>query len=696
MGIGLWSGLWFGLAIPIILLMYLFKRKYIDTTVSSHLLWNHVLRNIEANRPWQKLQNRLLLWLQLLVAALLVFALMAPYIWVQGGSKHTVVIVDASASMSMILNEQTDGPQGVQNGMESDQQATAGFGLEQRSSQNSGQTGTVSAMDQLKEELSEFTASLNRKSELTLLKLGSKPQVILSRETNRGKWKQAISELTPDFGVSAYRETLSLAAAMTKEDAEARLVIFTDGRWLERSDDIPLDVPVNVVMIGDAAPGNASIEQFGVKSNPAAETVEGVSVVRNYGGHALEAELNLYGDERLLASQQAVVGAEESLTVSFADLPAAEVYRLSLSPGDSYALDNEAFAFSGQHRAPQVLLFSRGNLFLEKALQLAGASVTRMNPDDGGETGASEVPKLPERTPDIMVVDGQAPDYLQQSPWSELISRTPLWTIGGKEDKVQPPNGELKIENHPVTRYFTIKDSPTATLSKSPLPAWGKSIMEIGGLPAIYAGNEAGVARLGFLFALEDSDLPLRPEFPILVNNAVEWLQSGRAAGLGRAMVEAKVSIPVAAEAQQGVWTAIGGYAATNGVTDIPAEMKDGLVLAEQTAPAVPGLWRFQLRDVNGTELASYYLQTTASPLESAVQAAWPLQLTAGDKSEPSAAGADDGTAGSPGSVTDADTRTERGQGDFSDRYPLAYLLALLAFLVIFAEWGVYQRGRSI
>ena len=92
MGIALWSGLWFGLAIPAILLMYLFKRKYIDTTVSSHLLWNHVLRNIEANRPWQKLQNRLLLWLQLLAAALLVFALMAPYLWVQGGSKHTIVV----------------------------------------------------------------------------------------------------------------------------------------------------------------------------------------------------------------------------------------------------------------------------------------------------------------------------------------------------------------------------------------------------------------------------------------------------------------------------------------------------------------------------------------------------------------------------------------------------------------------------
>ncbi|PQP86022.1 BatA domain-containing protein [Paenibacillus sp. AR247] len=72
MGIGSWAGLWFALSIPAILLMYLLKRKFIDTTVPSHLLWDRVLKNIEANRPWQKLQNRLLLWLQLLAAALLV------------------------------------------------------------------------------------------------------------------------------------------------------------------------------------------------------------------------------------------------------------------------------------------------------------------------------------------------------------------------------------------------------------------------------------------------------------------------------------------------------------------------------------------------------------------------------------------------------------------------------------------------
>lgn len=95
--------LWFGLTLPAIVLMYLLKRKYVDTEVPSHLLWNRVLRSLEANRPWQRLRNQLLLILQLLTAALLVLALMQPWIWAESGAKgHLVLVLDRSASMDAL------------------------------------------------------------------------------------------------------------------------------------------------------------------------------------------------------------------------------------------------------------------------------------------------------------------------------------------------------------------------------------------------------------------------------------------------------------------------------------------------------------------------------------------------------------------------------------------------------------------
>jgi uncharacterized protein (DUF58 family) len=87
------------LAIPIILL-YMLRLRRREVLVSSTLLWRKLLRDREANAPWQRLRRNLLLILQLLILAALVLALARPFIpvpSVAGGS--VVVVLDASASM---------------------------------------------------------------------------------------------------------------------------------------------------------------------------------------------------------------------------------------------------------------------------------------------------------------------------------------------------------------------------------------------------------------------------------------------------------------------------------------------------------------------------------------------------------------------------------------------------------------------
>ena len=67
------------LSIPIILL-YMLKLRRQDVLVSSTLLWQRLLRDREANAPWQRLRRNLLLLLQLLILALLTLALARPFI----------------------------------------------------------------------------------------------------------------------------------------------------------------------------------------------------------------------------------------------------------------------------------------------------------------------------------------------------------------------------------------------------------------------------------------------------------------------------------------------------------------------------------------------------------------------------------------------------------------------------------------
>src|SRR6185503_14210349 len=85
---------------PIIVAMYLLKLRREERTVSSTFLWQRMVRDVEANAPWQKLRRNILLLLQLLLLALLVLALARPFFRTQGISgRNLILIIDRSASM---------------------------------------------------------------------------------------------------------------------------------------------------------------------------------------------------------------------------------------------------------------------------------------------------------------------------------------------------------------------------------------------------------------------------------------------------------------------------------------------------------------------------------------------------------------------------------------------------------------------
>ena len=84
----------------VILLLYLLRRQPQRLVVPSTLLWQHVLRDAVARRPWQRFRSRLSLWLELLVALALALALARPML--PGGEPvlaGTVWVLDATASM---------------------------------------------------------------------------------------------------------------------------------------------------------------------------------------------------------------------------------------------------------------------------------------------------------------------------------------------------------------------------------------------------------------------------------------------------------------------------------------------------------------------------------------------------------------------------------------------------------------------
>src|SRR5436190_9740489 len=91
---------YFALAIPVVVLFYLLKRKRVVRLVGSTLLWQKFLAETQANAPFQRLKHNWLLLLQILLLILAVLALARPYFAAKTmGGRLIVVILDSSASM---------------------------------------------------------------------------------------------------------------------------------------------------------------------------------------------------------------------------------------------------------------------------------------------------------------------------------------------------------------------------------------------------------------------------------------------------------------------------------------------------------------------------------------------------------------------------------------------------------------------
>lgn len=96
------------IAVPALILLYLLKLRRRDMEISTTLLWKKAVQDLQANAPLQRLRKNILLLLQLLVLAALIFALAEPVMKSASftGQKH-VILIDRSASMATLDGTQS-------------------------------------------------------------------------------------------------------------------------------------------------------------------------------------------------------------------------------------------------------------------------------------------------------------------------------------------------------------------------------------------------------------------------------------------------------------------------------------------------------------------------------------------------------------------------------------------------------------
>ncbi|WP_018132388.1 VWA domain-containing protein [Effusibacillus pohliae] len=542
----------FLVTLPLIVLLYLLKRTYEPRTVPSILLWQKFLREMEANRPWQKLRRNILLLLQLLAALIFAVALARPAINGSGPlATHTIAVLDLSASMA---------------------------------AQSDGQT----QLEKSKKQLQEWIGQLAPNQRMTLIAMAKEAR-ILAAGHDHAELQKAVRDAQQEYGKADYEGALSLAAALSGKDPASSVLIFSDGNWGLDPQLYPRFARQPQMIMPDRNLQNVGISHAAAAVQ--ADRAELVATVRNYNEQASSAEVQLYDEAgKLLEAMEVALPANGKQDLFWRNLPVGEFYRVSLKNGDALEFDNERIVLPLKSGSAKAWMTGNGNLFLEKALKIgSNLTVERGTDSDAAPSSAN-----------LYVYDGVLPDRWPNG--SVLLVNPPAGAgIVKTGDLLEPGKLQIVDSQSPLLQYVELDRLHLKAVRQVESVSWLKPIAYSGNTPLLLTGELNG-RRIAILpFDLHQSDLPLLPAFPILVKHLKDYLLPSGGNLLGQATVGERVALlpPIREEE----WSVTDPYGKSHKVEK--SMIEQGFV------PESPGLYRFQSHDKREVKLLA-----VSSPVE--------------------------------------------------------------------------------
>jgi Ca-activated chloride channel homolog len=590
------------LSIPIVAL-YLLRLRRRERRVSSIFLWRQVLRDLEANAPWQKLRPNILLFLQLLVLAALVFSLARPVFFrdseIQG---DLILVLDTSASM------------------QAEDVAPSRFGIAQQKA--------VELVDKLP---AGHVASV--------ILMGDTPEVLVAQSSDKKRLREAVSGARPGAGGANLDAALSLAASLVQAGGQSEAVVLGDGNVSSIRTPDALPFALRHEIIGTPAQ-NLAVGAFSTRRTTT--SLEGLVRVSNYGSASGATSIQLYADRKLYDMRDIQVSPGEDKVLQWSALPDAALFEVRLVPGDIFPLDDRAWAVGGSGAEARALLVTAGNRFMEKALLLQpGLELTLTTPENFSGQGDY----------DIWIFDGFLPDELPQG--ALLILDPPAGRLSWVSST--PTSVEtLKQGESELLRYVDLSEVHIREAVPLQPPPDAQVLLESGDecLTAVWDEPHRRIAA--FAFDLHDSDLPLQPTFPILVQNLVGWLLPGLGSGLDVHPGEV-VDVPVSPGARE-AWVETPGGQLVKVAPPFPPEP---LLIGEVGVYSV-------VQELEGGQLVNHFAVNLFQPEESDLS---PSELPAVSNEF----------------VENRDSRKVP--------WELTPWLALAALAVLILEWWVYKRG---
>lgn len=292
------SALYGLLALPLLLIPYLIRKKPQRMTFSSLLL----LTDYDASarrRPWGRLRLPPAFFLQLLLLTLLILALADPVLSVR--PTHIAIVLDNSASMQSVEEGKTR------------------FALAQ-------------------ERARSLIADLGVNGRADLYRTVPRLEKIRGTSFTPSEAAGAVGALEPDDVGDRAIDYDKVLSELIRGQKYERVYLITDHPAGAQGENI------RVLSVGSPR-DNMALLAFNVRHvSLANDKLEATVEVGNFSAKEAKFKVLLRGGGRLLQSRELVIGAGKSGETSFAGFASHSHYEAEIEVRDALALDNRAFA----------------------------------------------------------------------------------------------------------------------------------------------------------------------------------------------------------------------------------------------------------------------------------------------------------------------------------------------------------------
>jgi len=474
------SLIWFLPLGAIIIVLYLLKLKRKEHLVSSVMLWQDAVADIQANVPFQKLKKNLLLVLQLTALALLAAAIARPFAWTKGISENRIVVVlDTSASM-----QSTD--------------------------------VKPSRFEIAKRNAISIVRKMGTSDTMLVITAGAKTRVVASFTSDKRTLINAISNLEPTDTVCNMRQALALALSLVHglSKSPPRIIVLSDGGFSAIPDLSTRKVKLDYIRIGQ---GCENVAITGLDSRKTLSGDQQVFIgLHNFGKRERVFNLEVYLGTNLLDIREEKLAPGETKQEIMGDLAnVSGRITAKLDIADDLAADNSGTVYLTRRRTISVLMVSKGNIFLQNALALDPRTQL---------TRTDSPPDLSKRRYDLVVFDGVKPPA-SLPPGGYLLVNTSVNGGPARTGKiVSRPTIVDSARSHPTCAYVDFSGVKILKAHYLHPEPWATTIIEGEGGALAVAGARQGRNFVQLGFNLLESDFPLHVGFPIFVANSLDWL----------------------------------------------------------------------------------------------------------------------------------------------------------------------------